>query len=397
MPLERAEALCGFGGPRFFAAADFKACPAAVKRGFDERENRRQAYAVGRSYRKGLLMKILVGMSGGLDSTYAAYLLKKQGHDVTGAVLRMSGCTAVEEAEESARAVGIGLVTLDCGQRFREQVILPFAREYAAGRTPNPCVMCNRHVKFGVLCDYAEENGFDRVSTGHYADIRTAPDSLRRYIRRAGDLKKDQSYVLWQLTQRQLSMLYFPLAEMSKPLIREEARRLGFRAAESKESQEICFIPDHDYAGYISGLTGKSFAPGDFITPDGRVVGRHRGIIHYTIGQRKGLGLSMGEPVFVTAIDPVGNTVTVAPAGGEYRRDMTVSGLNFQRLAPFSGELRASVRIRYGAQPVPAEVLVDADAGKAQVRFSEPARAVTPGQSAVFYNGDELLFGGFIE
>ena len=342
-------------------------------------------------------MKILVGMSGGLDSTYTAYLLKQQGHDVTGAVLRMSGCTATADAEESARAVGIPLVELDCEERFREQVIRPFAAEYAAARTPNPCVMCNRYVKFGVLCDYAEKHGFDMVSTGHYAEVCLDGKNGRRYIRRAADPKKDQSYVLWQLTQEQLALLYFPLAGLSKPSIRAEARALGFRAAESKESQEICFIPDNDYAGYITRLTGKEFPAGDFILPDGTKVGTHRGIIHYTIGQRKGLGLSMGRPVFVTAIDPVRNTVTVAPAGSEYQDSMTVSGLQFQRLAPCSGALTASVRIRYAAQPVPADVILDLDAGKARVRFRSPARAVTPGQSAVFYDGDTLLFGGFIE
>ena len=341
-------------------------------------------------------MKILLGMSGGLDSTYAAHLLTEAGHDVTGALLVTSGCTDENAAALSASEAGVPLVKLDARERFDRFVAAPFVEEYLRARTPNPCVLCNPTVKFGLLCEYAEEHGFDRVSTGHYAAI--GEENGRYFIKKALDPSKDQGYVLWRLTQKQLSMLYFPLSDRKKTEVRAEAGRLGFTSAEAKDSQEICFIPDNDHARFIEEYTGKKPEPGDFLDRDGKVVGKHKGIIHYTIGQRKGLGIALGEPVFVTKIDPEANTVTVAPAGNEFSDGMKLSGMAFQKTVLTAGEtLSCLVKVRYAAPPVPASVRMETD-DSAAVTFASPVRAVTPGQSAVFYdeNGD-LLFGGLID
>lgn len=339
-------------------------------------------------------MKILLGMSGGLDSTYAAHLLKEEGHEVVAASVIMHEHTDTASAEEAASAVGIPHIILDARKDFESAVISRFIAEYSRGRTPNPCVECNPHVKFGALCRYAEERGFDAVSTGHYASVLT--ERGRYFIRCAEDGKKDQSYVLWRLSQRQLSLLRLPLSGMKKEDIREKAKALGYRAAEAPESQENCFIPDHDYVGYIERALGKHFPEGNFIDRDGRILGRHKGLIRYTVGQRKGLGISFGEPMFVASLDPDANTVTLVPAGGEFCSEMSVRELNFQKLPPETqGILTADVRVRYSARPVPCEVTLSHDC--AIVRFREPLRAVTPGQSAVFYRNSDLLFGGIID
>ena len=338
-------------------------------------------------------MKILIGLSGGLDSTYAAHILKEQGHEVIGASVIMHQYTDLPAAEETAKAVGIPHVILDAREAFKERVIARFLNDYVAGRTPNPCVECNPAVKFAALCSYAEENGFDAVSTGHYASI--LKENGRYFIRRADDGSKDQSYVLWRLSQKQLSMLYLPLAGMKKNDIRERAAALGYQAAEAKESQEICFIPDDDYVGYMENILGKIFPEGDFLDENGTVIGRHKGLIRYTVGQRKGLG-AFGRPMFVSRLDPEANTVTLVPAGGEFSSSMTVSELNFLKLPPQSnGVLNTTVKVRYAATHAPCTVIFHGDT--AEVRFASPVRAVTPGQSAVFYDGRDVLFGGVID
>lgn len=338
-------------------------------------------------------MKILIGLSGGLDSTYAALFLKENGHDVTGASVIMHEHTDTAGAREAAETAGIPYIEIDCRDKFREKVIGNFINEYMNARTPNPCIMCNPNVKFGSLCEYAAENGFDRVSTGHYASVIN--ENGRYFIRRGSDAGKDQSYVLWGLTQTQLSMLYFPLAEMKKSDIREEAAKRGLEVADAPESQEICFIPDNDYVGYIERATGITFPEGNFVDGNGNVLGKHKGLIRYTVGQRKGLGIALGQPMFVSKLDPDANTVTLVPSGSEYSDGMTVGNLNFMKMPPCcDGTVKTSVRVRYSHAETPCTVIFDGD--HAKVTFDKPVRAVTPGQSAVFYDGDDLLFGGII-
>lgn len=338
-------------------------------------------------------MKILVGLSGGLDSTYVAHTLKAEGHEVVGAAVVMHEYTDLTSAREAAEAVGIPFVVIDRREAFTRRVVSRFLSDYQSGRTPNPCVECNPQIKFAALIDYAKENGFDRVATGHYASV--GYDNGRYFIRLDRESGKDQSYVLWRLTQEQLSFLYLPLAGKKKADIRAEAAALGFKAAESKDSQEICFIPDHDYVGYIERALQSSFPEGDFIDEEGKVIGRHQGIIRYTVGQRKGLG-AFGQPMFVKRIDPENNTVTLVPAGGEYDNGMSLREMSFMKLPPQSeGTLTATVKVRYAAPPTPCTVTFTPEG--ASVAFETPVRAVTPGQSAVFYEGDDLLFGGIIE
>ncbi|MCL2517097.1 MAG: tRNA 2-thiouridine(34) synthase MnmA [Oscillospiraceae bacterium] len=329
-------------------------------------------------------MKVLIGMSGGIDSTYAAHLLRYAGHDVEGAVLVMSGHTNIEAAEISARQVGIKLNVINCEKKFDEFVINNLIDEYSAGKTPNPCVMCNRYVKIAALCD----SGFDKIATGHYAHVKKAE---RYYIERAKDSSKDQSYVLWQLTQEQLSKLITPLAGLGKKIIKADAAKLGYQCL--PESQEICFIPDKDYAGYIERIRGK-YPSGNFIDTAGNVLGTHSGIINYTIGQRKGLGVSIGKPMFVTKIDAIGNTVTLAEEEHLFTTQMEVGGLVYQYLNPEKTDFQAEVKIRYAAKPVSAHVKIKND--RALVTFQTPVRAVTPGQSAVFYDDNKILCGGII-
>ncbi len=338
-------------------------------------------------------MKYFVGMSGGLDSTYAAHLLKEQGHDVCGATLVMHDHTDLSSARLCAQQVGIDLIEIDCRAAFEQYVISNFVSEYQKGRTPNPCTVCNRHVKVGMLCDYAAEHGFDAVVTGHYAKI--GKEGERYFVARADDRKKDQSYMLWQLTQKQLSLLETPLCDLSKEEIRARASTLGYHAAESKESQDICFLPNGDYVSFVESRIGK-MPSGNFVLPDGTVLGQHKGLLHYTVGQRKGLGIAYRESVFVSKIDPVRNEITVTPKGGEYAQSFGVTDLNFMawEVPTTQTVAKLKVKVRYAAEP--CEATVTYDKGCATVSFDTPQRAITPGQSAVFYDGERIAFGGII-
>lgn len=337
-------------------------------------------------------MRILVGCSGGLDSTFAARLLSEH-HEVCGASLKMNRYTDTGAAKEACDSLGIPFVEIDARDLFEQCVVENFVNEYSRARTPNPCVVCNRYVKFALLCDYARKNGFDRVATGHYCSVEMV--NGRYCIVRAADERKDQSYMLWPLTQDQLSMLQLPLADAIKDDVRQAALGEGIKAAEQKESQDICFIPDGDYISFIEARRGK-FPEGNFVDKQGNVLGKHKGIINYTVGQRKGLGIALGQPMFVTAIDAERNTVTLAPAGGEFSDCVSVSGLSFQALEGKDGIYdNLTVKIRYAAKPVPCKVIINN--GHADVEFFTPQRAVTPGQSAVFYEGNKVAFGGFID
>ena len=342
-------------------------------------------------------MKILVGMSGGLDSTYAALKLINEGHEVCGAVIVMHEYTELDGAREAAKALGIPLYEIDATDKF-DAVKSNFVSEYSKGRTPNPCIVCNPLVKFRVLADFAIENGFDRIATGHYAKtiVIEKNGSTRHTLSRAADSSKDQTYMLHRLPQDILSILMLPLGDEIKTNVREKAREAGLKAAEQKESQEICFIPDGDYASYIIDIKG-AFPEGNFVLEDGRVIGRHKGLIRYTVGQRKGLGVSYGERIFVSKIDPVKNEIVLSTEGSFSHRVM-VSDIVFSGISqPNTGEkVRLEVKLRYLAKPVGATATFLGD-GKAELLLDTPQKAVTPGQSAVMYDADVLLAGGFIE
>lgn len=343
-------------------------------------------------------MRILLGMSGGVDSTYAALKLKEEGHDVEGAVLVMHDYTETESAEAAAQSVGIPLHKIDCRDAFETRVVGNFINEYLSGRTPNPCIVCNSDVKFRVLLDYALQNGFDKIATGHYARIekRTFGGELRYAVARSKDGGKDQTYVLWRLSQDILSHLCFPLSHIEKKDVREAARKNGLSAADRGESQEICFIPSGDYAGFIENRTQPS-KPGYFINNEGKILGEHKGIIHYTVGQRKGLGIAMGKRIFVTKINQKDNTVTLS-FEDSVSQGVAVSGIIFSGIPDMSvGEIRQlKVKLRYLAPPVECLLKYNGE-GCAAVKLLTSVRAVTPGQSAVFYEDNVLVAGGYIE
>ena len=342
-------------------------------------------------------MRILVGMSGGLDSTYAAKKLLSEGHEVEGAVLVMHDFTDVDSAKEAASALGMKLHVVDCRDMF-STVTDNFVNEYSHARTPNPCIVCNPKVKFRALLDFALASGFDKIATGHYARVEHICDAEgEKYaLLRSADSKKDQTYMLYRLPQDILSYLVLPLSSDIKSEIKKAASADGLAVADRKESQEICFIPDGDYAAYIEEKVGK-FPEGDFVDTDGRVIGRHNGIIRYTVGQRKGLGVSAGERVFVTDIDPVNNRIMLSP-DGSYTDTVTVKDIVFSGMnePPADTSRSVFVKLRYLAPPVEATALFDG-CGNARLKLSSPQKSVTPGQSAVMYDGDLLLCGGFIE
>lgn len=353
---------------------------------------------------------VVVGMSGGVDSSVAAYLLKEQGYEVIGATMQIwqeesecvleqeGGCcglSAVEDARRVAQMLDIPYYVMNFRREFKEQVMDYFTREYVAGRTPNPCIACNRYVKWESLLKRSMDIGADYIATGHYARIAQLENG-RYAIQRSVTAAKDQTYALYNLTQDQLAHTLMPVGEYTKDEIRDIARKIGLRVADKKDSQEICFIPDHDYAGYIEReCPGSLQGPGNFVDKDGNVLGQHRGIIHYTVGQRKGLNLSMGKPVFVTAIRPQTNEVVIGDNEDCFSRELYAEQLNYSVAEQMPERFRAAGKIRYAHAGADCEVeRIDRD--RIRVIFDEPQRAVTPGQAVVLYQGDLVLGGGVI-
>jgi tRNA-specific 2-thiouridylase len=335
----------------------------------------------------------LIGMSGGVDSSVAAYLMLRQGYICQGATMRL-----FENTDEDARAVcqrlGIPFHILDNREIFRDTVMADFVRCYEAGLTPNPCIRCNRHIKFGLFLRQARELGCQCVVTGHYARIRQ--EGGRYLLYKATDTAKDQSYFLYCLTQEQLAHARFPLGELTKAEVRQIAQEQGFLNAKKGDSQDICFVPDGDYFSFLQSFTQKTYASGDFLDQNGTIVGKHRGAVGYTLGQRKGLGLAMGSPVYVCGKNMDQNTVTVGPNEALFSRSLVASDWNWIALPALTEPIRCKAKARSRMVEQPATVF-PMDNGLARVEFDEPQRAITPGQAIVLYDGDLVLGGGTIQ
>ena len=332
-------------------------------------------------------------MSGGVDSSAAALILKEQGYDVTGATMLLSGNE--NDARDSAdvcRVIGIPHVVLDMRERFVDEVERPFCDSYIAGETPNPCIICNKRIKFGAFLDYATENGFDLIATGHYVK-KDILDGVP-VIRCASDKRKDQSYMLWQLSSQQIERSVFPLAELTKDEIRAICSDAGLSVASRKDSQDICFVPDGDYASFITKLTNYTSVEGNYIDENGKVLGKHKGNIHYTVGQRKGLGIALGEPAYVLAKNVADNTVTLGKNESLFKKILTAHSANITANTHLPG--RFDVKIRY-AHTASSATVRDLGNGRLEIEFDEPQRAPACGQAAVIYLGDGLVGGAFIE
>lgn len=353
--------------------------------------------------------KALIAMSGGVDSAVAAFLTQRSGFDCIGVTMRLydhapdDGCDAntccslddVEDARSVARRLGIPFYAFNFKADFREKVIEKFIRCYECGLTPNPCIDCNRHLKFDHLLRRGMELGCDYVVTGHYAQIRQDENTGRYILYKAKDLSKDQSYVLYSLTQEQLAHTRFPLGELTKIQAREIAEAQGFVNARKHDSQDICFVPDGDYVAFMERYTGKDYPGGNFLDLDGNVVGQHQGAVRYTLGQRKGLGLAMGAPVYVCAKDMTNNTVTVGPNEALYATSLLANDWNWFPFPELTKPLHITAKARYNQPPQPATVYPEAN-GFARVVFDAPQRALTPGQSVVLYDDDMVVGGGTI-
>ena len=353
--------------------------------------------------------KAIIAMSGGVDSSVAAYLMKEQGYDCIGATMKLfanedvgiprehSCCSLddVADARSVAWQLGIPHHVFNFSDRFKKDVIDRFVAAYENGMTPNPCIDCNRYLKFDKLYQRARELDYDYVVTGHYARIEQDPDTGRYLLKKAQDPDKDQSYVLYALTQDQLAHTLFPLNGLPKTEVRRIAEEQGFINAEKRDSQDICFIPDGDYAGFIKKYTGRTYPSGYFTDREGNILGEHRGIIHYTIGQRKGLGLALKKPMYVQELDMERNRVILGDNADLFTREFDAKDFNWIATDTPASDIRAKARIRYKHKEADATI-VPTGPDTVHVIFDEPQRAITRGQSVVLYDGDYVIGGGTI-
>ncbi len=354
--------------------------------------------------------RVICAMSGGVDSSVAAKLLVDSGFDVMGVTMKLFDddgvvleegsrtCCSLEDVEDArsvAFRLGIPYHVFNYRDSFGTYVVDKFCSSYLEGLTPNPCIDCNRYLKFGALQQRREELGYDYVATGHYARRSYNPSTGRYLLKKGLDPKKDQSYVLYHLTQSQLAHMLFPVGELSKPEVREVARSAGLANAEKLESQDICFVPDGDYAGFIKRHTGQSFEPGPIVDESGKVLGTHAGLPCYTIGQRKGLGVAVGEPLFVLAKNARTNAITVGPASSAAFTRIYASEVNLVSVAAIEEPIRVQAKANY--RSCPKEATAHMEGKTLVVQLDEPVRAVAPGQSIVLYQDDVVVGGGTIE
>lgn len=353
--------------------------------------------------------KVMLGMSGGVDSSAAAKILLDKGYDVTGVTIKMFSPgdiignekdmkTAKGDTEDAiavASKLGIEHMVLDFSDEFRKYVMNDFIQCYLDGKTPNPCIECNKHIKFGKMLEIAEEMGFDYIATGHYAFNEYDEEKKRYILRRPADRSKDQTYVLYNLTQYQLSKIIFPLSTYEKSKVRAQAQLAGLENADKPDSQDICFVPDGSYGEFINKNCSETIEEGNFTDTCGNILGRHKGIIHYTVGQRKGLGIALGKPAFVISKDAGSNTVVLGDNDMLFSSELIASDVNFISSDFPSEPMKVTAKARYNQKDEPAVIYPLSD-GRVRVVFESPQRAVTPGQSVVFYDGDIVVGGGKI-
>lgn len=352
--------------------------------------------------------KVLVGMSGGVDSSVTAYLLKKQGYEVIGVTMQIwqndsiyeemeGGCcslSSVEDARRVAYNLGIPFYVMDFKEEFKEHVVDYFSKEYLKGRTPNPCIACNKHIKFDLFLKKALKMGIDYIATGHYCIIEKKKD--RYIIRKSKDSKKDQTYVLYNFTQFQLSKTLMPCGEYNKDEIRKIAKEIGLDVYNKKDSEEICFIPDNNHGGYIKRNYKDKVKEGNFVDKDGKILGKHKGIVYYTIGQRKGLNISFGKPMYVIDINTSQNQVVLGEIEDLYKEELIAKEVNYIPFKDLEEPMEVEAKIRYSQKSFKAKI-IPLPKNKVKVLFFEKQRAVTKGQSVVFYKEDLLIGGGIIE
>ena len=353
--------------------------------------------------------KCLIAMSGGVDSAAAALLVKEMNTECVGATMKLLGgkgieldeehaCCSLEDIEDARKVcekLSMKHYLYDFSEHFAKNVVDKFVHAYETGATPNPCIECNRYLKFERLFEEAENLGCDSIATGHYARVEYNEESDRWILKKAKDLTKDQSYVLYSLSQKQLSRVIFPLGEMTKAEARKIAEENGFINAHKKESQDICFVKNEDYTDFIKRYTGKTYPDGNFVDREGNVLGTHKGIIRYTVGQRKGLGLALPAPLYVCELDTDKNEVILCPHEGLFTKELTATDINLISVADLYTPMKVKAKVRYRHTEQDATV-VQTDENTIRVTFDEPQRAITKGQAVVLYDGDTVVGGGTI-